>query len=216
MKTIAQQLNIQDFPFEILDKKGNETYREYSDGFWWKRQHDSQGNQTYYENSDGYWEKREYDSMGNQTYYENSRGFWEKREYNSKGKETYFVNSKGFWRKREFDSNGKETYYADSLGTRLGTPSKSVSTPESLLKTSLVWEFYGREDRRLSAAVRTRGQEALQELSVFVPFLGAWLCASGDAPPPDTLALCPRSLYAIRKGSELHKLLQHTQGSPTG
>ena len=33
MKTIAQQLNIKEFPFEITDKNGNEVYFEESDGF---------------------------------------------------------------------------------------------------------------------------------------------------------------------------------------
>jgi hypothetical protein len=34
MKTIAQQLNVKDFPFEIKDKNGNELYYENSNGFW--------------------------------------------------------------------------------------------------------------------------------------------------------------------------------------
>ena len=105
MKTIAQQLNIQDFPFEILDKRGNWIYRENSDGAWSKREFDSNGKLTYFENSDGYWEKREYDSMGNMTYY---------------------TNSKGFWCKCEFDSNGKETYYESSYGTKRGHPSALI------------------------------------------------------------------------------------------
>jgi len=53
MKTIAQQLNVKKFPFEI---------------------HDSNRNKIYYENSDGSWIKREYDSSNNQIYYENSYG----------------------------------------------------------------------------------------------------------------------------------------------
>ena len=32
-KTIAQQLNIKDFPFEIKDKNGNRIYLENSDGY---------------------------------------------------------------------------------------------------------------------------------------------------------------------------------------
>ena len=72
--TIAQQLNIQNFPFEILVYRGNVIYRENSDGYWWKREYDSMGNQTYYENSDGYWYKCEFDSMGNMTYSRDSYG----------------------------------------------------------------------------------------------------------------------------------------------
>ena len=53
MKTIAQQLNVTDFPFEIKDKSGKVIYYEHSDGYWWKREYDSNGNVIYWENSDG-------------------------------------------------------------------------------------------------------------------------------------------------------------------
>ncbi len=73
-KTIAQQLNVKDFPFTIKNKNGNKIYYEYSNGYWYKNEYDSNGNDIYYENSDGYWSKREYDSNGNEIYYENSDG----------------------------------------------------------------------------------------------------------------------------------------------
>jgi len=95
MKTIAQQLNVTEFPFEIKDKKGN---------------------RIYYETSGGYWSKREYDSSGNQIYYENSNGLWVKYEYDSNGKLIHFENSKGYWAKKEYDSNGKEIYFENSVG----------------------------------------------------------------------------------------------------
>ena len=53
MKTIAQQLNIKEFPFVIKDSNGQEIYFENSNGFWAKSEYDSNGNQIYYENSDG-------------------------------------------------------------------------------------------------------------------------------------------------------------------
>ena len=53
MKTIAQQLEIKDFPFEIKDKNGKQIYYEDSTGFWIKREFDSNGNKIYYEDSDG-------------------------------------------------------------------------------------------------------------------------------------------------------------------
>ena len=74
MKTIAQQLNVKKFPFEIHDSNRNKIYYENSDGSWIKREYDSSNNQIHYENSDGFWEKREYDSSNNQIYYENSYG----------------------------------------------------------------------------------------------------------------------------------------------
>lgn len=73
-KTIAQQLNIKDFPFRIKDKDGNQIYFENSDNTWARYERDSNGKTIFYENSDGYWWKREYDSEGNQIYYENSYG----------------------------------------------------------------------------------------------------------------------------------------------
>jgi len=74
MKTIAQQLNVKDFPFRIKDKNGKEIYSENSDGFWSKIKFYSNGNEIYYENSNGYWFKREFDSNGNLIYYKNSNG----------------------------------------------------------------------------------------------------------------------------------------------
>ena len=54
MKTIAQQLGIKDFPFQIKNKNGNRIYFE--------------------DSRVGYWEKQEYDSNGNKIYFENSKG----------------------------------------------------------------------------------------------------------------------------------------------
>jgi len=73
-KTIAQQLNIKNFPFIIKDEKGNHIYYENSNGLWFKSEYDSNNNRIYYENSDGYWSKYEYDTNGNQIYFENSTG----------------------------------------------------------------------------------------------------------------------------------------------
>jgi hypothetical protein len=73
-QTIAQFLNVKDFPFVIKDKNGNEIYFENSSGYWRKREYDDQGNRIYYENSDGVWRKREYDDQGNVIYSENSNG----------------------------------------------------------------------------------------------------------------------------------------------
>jgi len=70
--TIAQQLKIKEFPFQIKDSKGNQIYWENSDGYWTKYEYDSEGNHIYLETSDGYWAKRKYDSDRNVIYYENS------------------------------------------------------------------------------------------------------------------------------------------------
>ena len=74
MKTIAQQLNIKDFPFIIRNRQGDMIYYEDSSGFWERWCCDLVDNAKYYENSNGYWSKREYDSSNNMIYYENSDG----------------------------------------------------------------------------------------------------------------------------------------------
>lgn len=87
MKTIAQQLNIKEFPFIIRDKNGNRIYWEYSNRFWAKREYDSNGNVIYHENSIGWGYKREYDSNGNEVYYEDSDGeIMDKRPKGCEGK----------------------------------------------------------------------------------------------------------------------------------
>ena len=74
MKTIAEQLNVKDFPFSIRDANGNLIYFEESDKRWAKYEHDSEGNVIYLENSNGYWSKREYDINNKEIYYEDSEG----------------------------------------------------------------------------------------------------------------------------------------------
>jgi hypothetical protein len=93
--TIAQQLKIKEFPFEIKDSDGNQIYWENSNGYWEKREYDSEGNRIYYEDSNGYWSKHEYDSNGKEIYYENSDGYWSKHEYDSEDNVIYYENSKG-------------------------------------------------------------------------------------------------------------------------
>ena len=51
MKTIAQQLNIKTFPFQIK-VDGKEIYCEDSDGFWVKSEYQD-GKLVYYEDSNG-------------------------------------------------------------------------------------------------------------------------------------------------------------------
>jgi len=95
MKTIAQQLNIKEFPFEIKDKNGNVIYCEYSNGCWYRWEYDSNGKVAYFENYKGHWYKKEYDSNGNVIYCEYSYGYWCKCEYDSNGNRIYSEDSNG-------------------------------------------------------------------------------------------------------------------------
>jgi len=54
MKTIAEQLNIKEFPFEITDKNGYVIYFENLDKRWYKQEFGSNINIIYFENSNGY------------------------------------------------------------------------------------------------------------------------------------------------------------------
>jgi len=83
------------FPIEIKDDNGNETYSEYSSGYWERTEYDENGKETYCEDSDGFWCRCEYDKKGNKTYSETSTGIWLRREYDKDGKKTYFENSYG-------------------------------------------------------------------------------------------------------------------------
>jgi len=74
MKTIAQQLNVKEFPFIIKDSNGKEIYREESNGGWVRHEYDSSNREIYHENSAGDWIKKEYDSKGDRIYYESSYG----------------------------------------------------------------------------------------------------------------------------------------------
>jgi len=74
MKTIAEQLNVKEFPFSIKDKNGNIIYIEYEDGYWYKSEFDSNNNRLYFEDSFGVWFKYEYDLRGNKIYFEDSDG----------------------------------------------------------------------------------------------------------------------------------------------
>ena len=74
MNTIAQQLNVKDFPFSIKDANGNVIYYENSNGFWYKSEYDADSRETYSRNSNGYWFRAEYDANGNRIYLEDSTG----------------------------------------------------------------------------------------------------------------------------------------------
>jgi len=95
-QTIAQQLNIIEFPFTIKDKNGNTIYYENYEAHWWKKEYQANnGYETKFENSGGFWWKKEYNTNNKITRHENSYGHWSKWEYDAQGNEIYYANSKG-------------------------------------------------------------------------------------------------------------------------
>jgi len=72
-KTIAQQLGVTQFPFEIRNG-GNLIYKEWEDGFWTRMEYNSQGKLIFFEDSTDFWSKFKYNSEGREIFYENSKG----------------------------------------------------------------------------------------------------------------------------------------------
>jgi len=95
MKTIAEQLNVKEFPFVIRDKNDNIIYTEYDDKSWYKREYDENANEIYYENSYGSSCKREFDDKSNLISYKDNKGNWEKYEYDLNLNEIYHETNEG-------------------------------------------------------------------------------------------------------------------------
>ena len=95
MKTIAEQLNVKEFPFVIRDKNGNGIYWEFYNKYWVKNEYDDQGNQIYWENSNGSWFKKEYDDKSNLISYKDSNDNWGKHIYDLNDNEIYFETEGG-------------------------------------------------------------------------------------------------------------------------
>jgi hypothetical protein len=121
--TIAQQLNITEFPFAINNSAGQEIYWEKSAGEWFKREYDANGNQTRFEISDGYWSKWEYDAAGQEIYWEISDGYWCKREYDADGNLVYWETPDGI----ELDNRAKTVELTlDEIAAKFGIPVESL------------------------------------------------------------------------------------------
>jgi hypothetical protein len=125
--TIAQQLNIKDFPFQIFHTKffynGNPIcpiYYENSNNEWCRNEYDEMGNQTYHINSKGYWEKSEYDGPSRCTRKENSNGYINKHTYNEANLCTYFESistlykPSKFWDKYEYSEDNRFLLYRET------------------------------------------------------------------------------------------------------
>jgi hypothetical protein len=112
-ETIAKQLKVTEFPFNIKDISGKQIYQEFSDGFWWKLEYND--NESKFENSKGY---IEIVKNNNVSYRKYEDGSWDKYEYeyNTNSKVIKCENSNGKWNKKEYDDKSNQIYYEDSLG----------------------------------------------------------------------------------------------------
>ena len=118
MKTIAQQLNIKKFPFEIKNENNILIYLENPIGKWERLEYDLKNNRIFYENSIGEWQKCKYDSNNNMIYFEDSNGYWEKYEYDSNNKVIYFEDYNGYIE----DNRPKVELTLDEIASKFGIP----------------------------------------------------------------------------------------------
>tara|TARA_R110002012_G_scaffold224504_1_gene396500 strand:+ start:48 stop:443 length:396 start_codon:yes stop_codon:yes gene_type:complete len=92
-KTIAQQLNIKEFPFKIKDKNGNGIYLENTNNNWTRWEYGECGNILFSENSDGVSCEYSYESDGTECRrvyrYREPYAHWVKYEYNKEGDVIY-------------------------------------------------------------------------------------------------------------------------------
>ena len=116
--TIAQQLNITEFPFSIKNAAGKEIYWEDVNGFWEKWEYGANGKSTRYETSTGCWVKKEYTADGNLARREDSNGYWETWEYDTNGEQVYYETKYGI----ELDNRPKTELTLDEIAAEFGIP----------------------------------------------------------------------------------------------
>jgi len=97
-KTLAKQLNINNFAFHIIDNNENEIYSETSYGYWRKKEFDQNNKEIYSETSNGLIKDNKpktlakklkinkfpfgiIDNNENIIYYEDSKGYWYRVEF---------------------------------------------------------------------------------------------------------------------------------------
>jgi len=117
--TIAQQLGIKKFPFEIKNSRNQRIYLEDGKGFWLRREFDVQGNEIYYEDSNECWAKIEHDARGNEIRYEDSNKYWAKWEYDAQDNRIYFEDSLGII---EDKRPPKTEISMDEIAAKFGIP----------------------------------------------------------------------------------------------
>jgi YD repeat-containing protein len=113
---IITDLENVEFPIIIKDKKGNEIYKQYEDGFWGKYTYDDNGNVLTFKNIFGFWFEYTYDDNGKVLTCKDSDGDWCERTYNDNGNLLTHKHSNGFWYEYTYDDNGNRLTYKNSKG----------------------------------------------------------------------------------------------------
>ena len=84
-QTIAQFLNITEFPFRIFNEQGNIIYYEESNGYWFIQRYDKNNSIVYFDNSYGSWFEKKYDDNYHLIFHKKYDGYTETREYYPNG-----------------------------------------------------------------------------------------------------------------------------------
>jgi len=148
-KTIAQELGVTDFPFEIKDKRGNLIYKEWEDGYWERWEWDLNSKEIFYENLRGIvsgdWPDPEpvtdpelKSETMNQTIAETLgiKEFpFEIRD--KQGNLVYLEFENQYWAKYKFDKEGKQIYYENSKGEIIDHRPQPEPTPTITLQHCL-------------------------------------------------------------------------------
>ena len=85
MPSIAQQLKINKFPFEIKNSEDQLVYIEQEDGYWERYEYDDFENRIYMENSNDYWEILKIDFTRKESFFHTSDGYRAKKLFNDAG-----------------------------------------------------------------------------------------------------------------------------------
>lgn len=135
MQTIAQQLQIKKFPFQII-VDGKTIYSELASGHFTKYIYDENGNLVREESSNGSWVNYYFDREGRSLGCDDSEGYFERIEYDNKGRIVFEENkyvsqrtrydahgfpfymelSDGYWLKTIYNCEGTLLYSEDSKG----------------------------------------------------------------------------------------------------
>ena len=117
------------FPIVIKDNRGNEIYKQDSNGYWCESTYDDNNNKLTFKNSDGYWCESTYDDNGNGLTYKNSYGDWWESTYDNNNNELTYKTSFGYYKikgkqvtKKEYEAfvNPIPEYTMEELVAKLG------------------------------------------------------------------------------------------------
>ena len=136
-KTLAKQLKINNFSFEINDINGNEIYFENSRGFWHKKEFNQNNERIYYENSNGIINDKKPKTLATQLKINNFPFMIKDNNENT----IYYEDFKGYWYRVEFDEN-QPIYLENSYGISKFPQNRSCTKTYQYTKPSFLRRLF--------------------------------------------------------------------------